>query len=31
MKMAREVQNHKEENLLDAVAYMGALNNELEQ
>ena len=31
MKMAREVQNHKEENLLDAVAYIGALNNELEQ
>lgn len=29
MKLAREVQNHKEENLLDTVAYIGALNNEL--
>lgn len=30
MKLAREIQNHKEENLLDVVAYFGALNNELE-
>ena len=29
MKLAREVQCHKEENLLDTVAYLGALNNEL--
>lgn len=29
MKLAREVQNHKEENLLDACAYVGALNNEI--
>jgi hypothetical protein len=29
MKFAREIQCHKEENLLDIVAYIGALNNEL--
>jgi hypothetical protein len=31
MKLAREVQFHKEENLLDTVAYIAALNNELEK
>lgn len=30
MKLAREVQFHKEENLLDTVAYIAALNKELE-
>lgn len=30
MKIAREIQNHKEENLLDAIAYIGALNNHIE-
>lgn len=29
MKLAREVQFHKEENLLDTVAYLTALNDEL--
>lgn len=29
MKLAREVQFHKEENLLDTVAYLVALNDEL--
>lgn len=29
MKLAREIQFHKEENLLDTVAYLGALNDEL--
>lgn len=29
MKLAREVQFHKEENLLDTVAYLGALNDDL--
>lgn len=29
MKLAREVQFHKEENLLDIVAYLTALNDEL--
>lgn len=27
LKLAREAYAHKEDNLLDAVAYMGALNN----
>lgn len=27
MKLARESHAHKEDNLLDAVAYIGALNN----
>lgn len=27
MKLARESYSHKEDNLLDAVAYIGALNN----
>lgn len=27
MKFAREANAHKEDNLLDAVAYIGALNN----
>ena len=27
LKLSREAFNHKEDNLLDAVAYMGALNN----
>ena len=27
LKMSRESYNHKEDNLLDAVAYIGALNN----
>ena len=27
IKMSRESYNHKEDNLLDAVAYIGALNN----
>ena len=27
LKLARESKNHKEDNLLDAVAYLGALNN----
>ena len=30
MKLAREIQHHKEENLLDTVAYLGALNDYLE-
>ena len=29
MKLAREVQFHKEENLLDTIAYLTALNDEL--
>lgn len=29
MKLAREVQCHKEENLLDTIAYLAALNDEL--
>ena len=29
MKLAREIQFHKEENLLDTVAYLAALNDEL--
>lgn len=27
LKLSRESFNHKEDNLLDAVAYLGALNN----
>ena len=27
LKLSRESYNHKEDNLLDAVAYIGALNN----
>ena len=27
LKLAREAHSHKEDNLLDAVAYLGALNN----
>mgnify|MGYP003333481856 FL=1 len=27
LKMSRESYNHKEDNLLDACAYLGALNN----
>jgi len=27
LKLSRESYNHKEDNLLDAVAYLGALNN----
>lgn len=27
LKLARETYSHKEDNLLDAVAYLGALNN----
>ena len=27
LKLSREYYNHKEDNLLDAVAYLGALNN----
>lgn len=30
LKLSREAYSHKEDNLLDAVAYMGALNNYLE-
>lgn len=29
LKLSRESYNHKEDNLLDAVAYIGALNNYL--
>ena len=31
LKLSRERYNHKEDNLLDAVAYMGAMNNYLEK
>lgn len=27
LKLSREAYNHKEDNLLDAVAYLGSLNN----
>lgn len=27
LKLSREANSHKEDNLLDAVAYLGALNN----
>lgn len=30
LKLSREAYHHKEDNLLDAVAYMGALNNHIE-
>jgi hypothetical protein len=30
LKLSRESYNHKEDNLLDAVAYLGALNNNIE-
>lgn len=30
MKFAREAHAHKEDNLLDAVAYIGAMNNYIE-
>lgn len=30
LKLSREAYCHKEDNLLDAVAYIGALNNRLE-
>lgn len=29
LKLSRESYNHKEDNLLDAVAYLGSLNNYL--
>jgi hypothetical protein len=29
MKIAREIQIHKEENIVDIIAYFGALNDEL--
>lgn len=29
MKIAREIQTHKEENIVDIIAYFGALNDEL--
>lgn len=31
IKLSREIYAHKEDNLLDAVAYIGALNNYLEK
>lgn len=31
LKLSRESYNHKEDNLLDAVAYLGSLNNFLEK
>jgi len=31
LKLSRESYNHKEDNLLDAVAYLGSLNNLLEK
>lgn len=31
LKLSREAWAHKEDNLLDAVAYIGALNNYLEE
>jgi len=31
LKLSRESYNHKEDNLLDAVAYIGALNNHYEK
>jgi hypothetical protein len=30
LKLARESWSHKQDNLLDAVAYLGGLNNYLE-
>ena len=29
LKLSRESYNHKEDNLLDAVAYLGSLNNHI--
>ena len=31
LKLAREAHHHKEDNLLDLAAYIGALNNHYEQ
>ncbi len=31
LKLSRESYNHKEDNLLDCVAYLGSLNNILEK
>lgn len=31
LKLSRQSYNHKEDNLLDAVAYLGSLNNYLEK
>ena len=31
MKLAREAHAHKEDNLLDAAAYIGAMNNYIEE
>jgi hypothetical protein len=31
LKLSRQHYNHKEDNLLDAVAYIGALNNYIEE
>lgn len=31
VKLSRESHSHKEDNLLDAVAYLGALNNYMEK
>jgi DNA-binding protein H-NS len=31
LKLSRESYNHKEDNLLDAIAYLGSLNNYLEK
>lgn len=31
LKLSREAYAHKEDNLLDAVAYIGALNNHIEE
>lgn len=31
LKLAREAYSHREDNLLDAVAYLGALNNYIEE
>jgi hypothetical protein len=31
LKLSRESYNHREDNLLDACAYIGALNNKLEK
>ena len=30
LKLSRESYNHKEDNLLDCVAYIGAMNNHIE-
>lgn len=31
LKLSRESYNHKEDNLLDAIAYLGGLNNYIEK